>query len=73
MVLDFIMAALFSDLLASERDTLSRSSMENVIRIYIYRYVRHQIICDEHKEIVDISNKKNIGLNFCLLQALLFI
>ena len=24
----------------SERDTLSRSSMENAIRIYIYRYVR---------------------------------
>ena len=32
----------------SERDTLSRSSMENAIRIYIYiyiyRYVRHTFV-----------------------------
>ena len=32
----------------SERDTLSRSSMENAIRIYIYiymyRYVRHTLV-----------------------------
>ena len=30
----------------AKRDTLSRSSMENVIRIYIYiyRYVRHSLV-----------------------------
>ena len=32
--------------LIGERDTLSRSSMENAIRIYIYiyRYVRHTLV-----------------------------
>ena len=28
----------------SERDTLSRSSMEKAIHIYIYRYVRHTLV-----------------------------
>ena len=34
----------------SERDTLSRSSMDNAIHTYIYRYTRLQIICGAGNE-----------------------